>query len=375
MNQKELETFVQLPFHVFEGHPYWVPQLLREEREVFDEKKNPAYAGATSRQYVAYKEGRPVGRIAAILSRVANEKHNTKNLRFGWFDAFNDPEVSKALFDAVEDWGRELGMETLTGPHGFTDLDPEGMLVEGFNELPTIAVYYNFPYYNDLVEAYGFEKDIDYVEYQLNNIQMPHEQGGGIPPRIEKLGEQIKKRSGVKLLEFKNKAALKARAPEIFDLLDEAYEDLYGAVPLTRTQIEYYVDKFFDFVDKDLIPVAVNEKNEIVGFMIAMPSLSKGFQQAKGHLLPLGWAYIFKSLKSHEVLDFYLAGIKKEYRGRGVDLLMVLDIYKTGQSKGYHFAESNPELETNKQIQALWKHFNPRQHKRRRIYRKPILAT
>jgi GNAT superfamily N-acetyltransferase len=317
--------------------------------------------------FLAYKDGKTVGRIAGIRSHAANDKYKTKNLRFGWFDTINDYEVARSLLLAVEKWGKELGMETMTGPHGFSDLDPEGMLVEGFDQLPTISVYYNFPYYPEFVEKYGFEKEIDYLEFRSVN---PEETG--IPPKLLRLGERIKQRSGVRVHKFKNKREVKKRSVELFYLLDEAFEEIYGSVPLSENQIKYYVKKYFSFVDKDLIQLAVDENDEAIGFMIAMPSLSKGFQKAKGRLLPFGWFHILKSLKNYEVLDFYLAGIKKSYRGQGIDLLMVLEVLQTALKKGVKYAESNPELETNKKIHAQWKYFNPTQHKRRRIYKKDV---
>lgn len=365
--KKDLKTFVKVPFDIYQGNDCWVPQLIREEMEIFNPAKNPAYKSAESRLFIAYKDGKPVGRIAAILSHAANEKFDTKNLRFGWFDTINDYEVTRALFDAVEDWGRELGMKTLTGPQGFTDLDPEGMLIEGFDQLATIAVYYNHPYYNEFVEKYGFEKDIDYVEFKGFP---PYEEG--VNPKLLRLGERIKQRSGIRVVKFKNKREVMNRAEHIFEVLDEAFEELYGTVPLTEEQVKYYVKKYFSFVDKELLQLAVNEENEAVGFMVALPSLSRGFQKAKGRLFPFGWFHILRSLKKFEILDFYLAGVKKKYRGVGVDLLMVLEVVKVAMTKGVKHSESNPELETNKKIQAQWKHFNTTLHKRRRIYKKNI---
>ncbi|MCX6584454.1 MAG: hypothetical protein NT166_30150 [Candidatus Aminicenantes bacterium] len=365
--KKDLKTFVKVPFDIYKGNDCWVPQLIREEMEIFDRKKNPAFDSADCRLFIAYKDGKPVGRIAAILSYAANEKYNAKNLRFGWFDATDDYEVARALFDTAEAWGRELGMETFTGPHGFTDLDPEGMLVEGFDQLATIAVYYNHAYYVDMVEKYGFEKEIDYVEFKA---LPPYEEG--IPPKLLRLGDRIKERSGIQILKFKNKRHVMKHAGAIFYLLDEAYEELYGAVPLTEKQINYYVKKYISFADKDLLKLALDENGDAIGFLVAMPSLSRAFQKAKGRLFPFGWYHILRGLKNYDILDFYLAGIKKKYRGLGVDLLMVLEVVKVAMGKGIKFSESNPELETNKKIQAQWKYFNPTLHKRRRIYKKKI---
>jgi hypothetical protein len=365
--KKDLKTFVKVPFKIFKGNNYWVPQLIRDEMEIFDSSKNPMYETAETQLFLAFKDNKPVGRIAAILSHAANKKYNVKNLRFGWFDTIEDYEVTKRLFDAVEKYGLEHGLDTLTGPHGFTDLDPEGMLCEGFDQLATISVFYNHAYYNEFVKKYGFQKEIDYVEF-LSIVPLEN----GIPEKLLRIGERIKERSNVRVINFKKKKDVMRRAEEIFEVLDEAYEEIYGSVPLTRTQIKYYVNKYFPFVNKQLIQVAVNEDDEIIAFMISMPNLSKAFQKAKGRLLPFGWFYILKALMKFNVLDFYLAGIKKEYRGSGIDLLMVLEVGKVCLKRGVQFAESNPELETNKKIQAQWKYFNPTLHKRRRIYTKKI---
>jgi len=368
LNKGDLKTFVKLPFAMYKNDPMWVPQMIRDDMEVFNRAKNPAFDNADARQFLAYKDGKAVGRIAAILSRVANQKYNTRNLRFGWFDAPNDPEVAAALFKTVEAWAKELGMETLTGPHGFCDLDPQGMLVEGFDRLPTIAGYYNFPYYQKLVEDLGFQKEVDYVEFRTHVPEM-----SAFPEKLLRLAERIKERGGLRVLKFAAKKELLGRAEELFHLLDETFEEIYGAVPLTERQIHYFIKKYFSFVDKDLIQAVVNEKDEMVGFMIAMPNFSRAFQKARGRLLPLGWWHLLRAIKKNDVLDFYLAGIKKNYRGQGVDLLMVVEMAHKAIAKGFRFTESNQELETNTKIQAQWKYFNPVQHKRKRIFKKKLV--
>ena len=366
--KKDLKTFIKVPHIIFKDHPYWVPPLIKDELQTFDRKKNPAYESADTRLFVAYKDEKPVGRIAGILSYIANDKYNIKNLRFGWFDTIDDYEVASSLFKAVENWGKELGMESLTGPHGFTDFDPEGMLIEGFDELPTIVTIYNNSYYPELTEKYGFEKDVDYVEFKT---MVPHETG--IPEKLLRLAQRIKERSNLKIFKFKSKKEILTRSKELFNLLDEAFEEIYGSVPISKNQVEYYMKNYFSFVDPDMLKVVVNEKDEMIGFMITFPNLSKAFQKAKGRLFPIGWYHILKALKNHEVIDFYLAGIKKKYRGIGVDLLMVIEIVKTAMKKGFKYAESNPELEDNKKVHAQWKYYNPTQHKRRRIYKKKIV--
>jgi GNAT superfamily N-acetyltransferase len=367
--KKELKKFIKFQMKLYEGNPYYVPQLIRDEMEIFDKKKNPAYEIGDTKLFLAYKDGQIVGRIAALLNKAANEKYKQNNLRFGWFDSIDDFEVAKALFDKVEEWGKELGMETLTGPQGFTDLDPEGMLIEGFEELQTIATMYNYPYYKELVEKYGFKKEIDYIEFQTKTPRNLDD----VPEKLKRTAKWVKERYGFKLMKFKSVKEAKKHGKELFDLLDEAYEELYGTSPLTEKQKEYYIKKYIPFVNPKLLEAVENDKGEMIGFMITMPSLSKAFQKAKGRLFPFGFIHILKGLKTYETLDFYLAAVKKEYRGKGVDLLMVLDIIEKGIEFGFKNGESNPELETNKKIQGEWKYFNPRQHKRRRIFIKNII--
>jgi ribosomal protein S18 acetylase RimI-like enzyme len=364
--KKDLRTFVKVPFKIFKGNPYWVPPLTSEELKTFDKKNNPAYKGADSRFFIAYKNGKPVGRIAGIISYAANEKYNAKNLRFGWFDTIEDYEVAEALFKEVEKWGKELGMETLTGPQGFSDLEPEGMLIEGFDQLPTIAVIYNHPYYPEFAEKYGFKKDADYVELKS---EMPDT---GLPEKLSRLAERIKERRQFKIVEFKKKKDLLSKGQDVFHLLNEAFAGLYGTVPLSQEQIDYYIKKYFSFVDKDLVKVVANRHDEVVGFVVTIPNLSKPFQKAKGRLLPFGWYQILKGFKEHETLDLYLIGVRKEYRGLGVDILMVAEIAKAALAKGFKYTKSNVILAENKKAQAQLKLFNPQIYRRKRIFKKKI---
>lgn len=366
VKKKDLKTFVKIPFEIFKDNPYWVPPLIIEELKTFDKKDNPAYESADSRLFVAYKDGKAVGRIAGIISYAANDKYKTKNLRFGWFDTINDYDVASALFQEVENWGEELGMETLTGPHGFSDMEPEGMLIEGFDQIPTIAVLYHHPYYHELAGKYGFEKDVDYVEIKG---EIPET---GIPDKLVRLAERIKERSNFKILEFKRKKDLFLKGQEVFHLLNETFEKLYGTIPLSEKQINYYIKKYFSFVDRDLVKVVANQQDEVVGFVVTIPNLSQAFQKAKGRLLPLGWYHILKGLKGHEMLDLYLIGIMEKYRGLGVDILMVTEIAKAALEKGFRYTKSNVILAENKKAQAQLKYFRPQIYRRKRIFKKKI---
>ncbi len=366
--RNEMLEFVRIPFSLYRESPFWVPPLIRDELETFDKSRNPAFETAEARFFIARKGQQPVGRIAAIISHAANQKYQTANLRFGWFESVEDYEVAAALFDAALSWGQERGMTTITGPLGFTDLDPEGMLVEGFDKLATIAGVYNFPYYPQFLERYGFTKEIDYLEF-LTKVPLET----GIPEKLLRLSERVRERGGLRVVEFRNKKELVARrGAELFHLLDEAFEEIYGAVPLNERQVQYYIRKYLTFVDKDLIKVVVNQKDEMVGFMIALPNLSRGFQKARGHLFPFGWWHILRDMRKSDVLDFYLAGIRKPYRGQGVDLLMTVSITQAALKRRFVAAESNHELETNTSVQAQWKYYNPTIIKRSRIFKRDI---
>ena len=367
-DRKGLKKFIKVPFKIFQNNPYWVPPINKDELELFNKKKNPSYDEADSRHFIAYKDNVEAGRIVAILSYSSNDKNKEKNLRFGWFDTINDYDVAEALFKAVENWGKELGMETLSGPHGFTDLDPEGMLIEGFDTTPTIVGYYNEPHNPEFTEKYGFKKDIDYFEYLT---EVPHEKG--IPEKLLRISERVKERSEVKILEFRNKKEVMNIAPDIFRLINETFYDIYGTVPFTERQIAYNVKKYISFLDIDIIKVGVNKKNEMISFMFTVPSLSKAFQKARGNFFPFGIYHILKAFKKNDIVDFYMAAVKKEYQGKGIDLLMSMEIVKMALKRGFKYAESNLELESNTKVQAMWKHFNPKRHRKRRIYKKKIL--
>ncbi len=364
---KQRKDFVKFPLALYRDCPQYVPPLILDEMETLSPDKNPAFQVAPARLFLAYQSGRIVGRIAGILSHPANEKNNSRNMRFGWFDCVNDQKVAAALFDAVAAWARQAGMETLTGPHGFDLFDKAGMLVDGFDQLPTVATYYNYPYYNDLVVACGFEKEIDFVEYQMKF------KPDGFSPRQLALAERVLKHKKYHLVEFKRKKELLALAPQIMELFEDTYAELYDCVPLTVAQRQYYIKKFFPYLKRELVKVVVSEHGEVVGFLIAMPSLSHALQKARGHLLPFGLFHLLRALKAHNpILDFCLAGVRKSHRGKGVDLIMTADIFRSALELKFELGESNPELETNLQIQAEWNKVEHVMHKRRRIYRKSI---
>jgi hypothetical protein len=364
-NKKKMKQFVDFPFKLYRNTPNWIPPLKADDYQTFDPRKNPAFEEADAEFYLALQNGSVVGRIAAIDSHAANKKFLTNNLRFGWFEAIDSYDVAQALFDKVTEYARKAGRETITGPQGFTDFDPQGLLTEGFETNPTIVSGYNHEYYQHFLPQLGYIKDIDYFEF---SVDIPEQDP--IPGKLKQLAERIRQRSKVKFIEYDKLGPLvKERGHEIFQLLEETFEEIYGAVPLTNSQVDYFIKKYISFVDPRLIKLAVDENNKLIAFLLTMPSMSKAFQKARGSLLPFGWFHLLRALKTYDVLDFYLAGISKKFQGTGIDLLLTMEIAKTAQLLGFKKTESNLELETNTKIQAMWKAFNPKQTRKRRIYK------
>lgn len=366
-SKKERKTFFHYPIDLYRDSPYYVPPIVSDDMELFDPKKNPSFDSAEARLFLAYLDGQLVGRIGSVLNRAANEREHVKDLRFCHFDAIDDMEVASALFSAVEQWGRELGMETITGPHGFSSFDKEGMLVEGFDEMPTFVTYYNHPYYNVLVERFGFRKHFDFVEYCVENADKIE-----FPDRLSRLIERIEARNQFQIVQFDSKKEMFGYAKQVFDLFDEAYEELDDYVPLNQKQKDYLLNKFYPVLHKDFVKVVLDNNGQVVGFMIALPSLSDGLRKAKGYLFPFGFIHLLWSARYSKTLELVLAGVRKSCRNKGVDLIMVYEMFKTAKRFGITRSESNPELEKNARIQAEWRYFNPRLHKRRRIYIKEI---
>ncbi len=363
-SKKEIKAFVKFQLEHYKGNSYFIPPLINDEIETFSKDKNPAFPDSDAKIFVALINDKIVGRIIAINNRPANKKYGTKNIRFGWFESIDDYEVAKKLFDQVSNYALELGMEGITGPHGFCDFDPQGMLVDGFDKLGTIAGIYNYPYYNDFMSKYGFEKDVDYVEF----LSTPPYKDG-IPEKMIKMAKWAMNRYSFKLLQYENAKDYVKQGPAIFKLIDESFVNNYGTVPLNPKQTKYYIKKYISYIHKDLIKLVTDKDDNLIGFMITMPSLSEAYQKANGKLLPLGIFHMLKAMKTYNVLDFYLAGVKKEYQGKGVDLIMVVEIVQTAMKMGFQFAESNQELENNSKVHNEWKFFNPKLHKQRRIYK------
>ncbi len=362
---RDLKTFIRFPLSLYKGSPYYVPLLNADELNTLRRDKNPAFEYCQARYWLAYRDGKAVGRVAAIHNRLHIQKWQQPILRFGWIDFVDDYDVSAALMAAVEGWARELGLPALHGPLGFTDMDREGMLIEGFEELGTLATIYNYPYYPRHLERLGYQKDTDWLEYE---ISLPEE----LPPSISKLSEILIRRYQLSILEPRSKKELLNYAGELFQLLNEAYEHLYGVTPLTPRQVQAYIRQYFDYISPDFVPIILDANGRMVAFGICLPSLSRALQKAAGSLFPFGFIHLVRALTHNDRADLYLIGVKDEYRGRGLNAILIERMYHIFRRRGIRKVESNPELETNLNVQTQWKLFDTRQHKRRRCYIKQL---
>ena len=365
--KKDLRKFVKFNIDLYAGNPYHVPGLIDEEMMTLDPKKNPAFEVCDSVYYLAYKDGKVAGRIAGIVNRPSNEIWQQQRARFGFVDFIDDDEVADALFGAVEQWARSKGLKELVGPMGFTDMDHEGMLIEGFDQLGTMATIYNYPYYPKQMERMGYVKDKDWHEFK---IYVPD----GVPEKHLRIGEIVKKKYGLKVMKFKSAKEIMPYARPLFHTLNEAYAPLYGFAPLTEKQIDYYINMYIPMLRFDLVTIIVREAdNAVIGFGISLPSLSKAMQKANGRLLPFGWLHLLKTLKSKpKIVDLYLTGVLPEYQNKGVNALLFNDLIPVYRSVGAVYAESNPELETNNAVQAQWDYFKREHHKTRRAFIKTL---
>lgn len=368
-SKKELKTFIRFNYELYKGNPYSVPDLYDDMLNTFSSKKNAAFEFCEAEYFLAYKDNKVVGRVAAIINNRANQTWDKKEVRFGWIDFIDDEEVSSALLNAVEDWGKQKGMDTITGPLGFTDMDAEGMLIEGFDQLGTMATIYNYPYYPQHMEKLGFEKDADWVEFKL---YVPDK----LPEKFVRISEIILQKYKLKIKKLTRKEIKeKHYGQKIFDLINEAYAPLYGFSKMTQGQIDQYVNTYLPLLDLRMVSIVETEDGELVAAGISMASLSKALQKAKGRILPFGWFYLLKALfiKRPKVLDLLLVGVKPEYQSKGVNALLFYDLVPTFKKMGFVYGESNPELEENKKVQAQWSAFESVQHKRRRAFKKAIL--
>lgn len=367
--KSELKRFIRFNYEFYKDNPYSVPDLYDDMLNTFSPKKNAAFEFCEADYFLALRDGKIVGRVAAIINRRANETWNRKTVRFGWIDFIDDMEVSTALIDTVKQWGKERGMTEIEGPLGFTDMDAEGMLVEGFDQLSTMATIYNYPYYPQHMERIGLSKSADWVEMK---IYVPD----AIPEKHRRISDIIAKRYNLHIRKLKSRKEVRQSgvAHDIFRLINDAYTPLFGYSRMTERQIDQYVKMYVPVLDLRMVSIVENEQNEIVAVGISMASLSRALQKAKGRLLPFGWYHLLKALmwKRPKVLDLLLVAVRPDYQGKGVNALLFTDLIPVYKELGFEYAESNPELEMNEKVQNQWQYFKTEQHKRRRCFKADI---
>ena len=372
-SRRDLCKFIDFHNELYKGNPYHVPNLYFDEMNTFRKDKNAAFDFCEAEYFMAYRDGKPVGRVAAIINHSANKKWKRESVRFGWIDFVDDIEVSKALLKAVEDYGKSKGMKEIVGPLGFTDMDPEGMLLYGYDQLGTQATAYNYPYYPEHMDRMGgWEKDNDYVEYKL---YVPEE----MPEKYATIAKMIQKRYNLQVKKLKRNEIYgeNGYGKKIFDVVNETFKDLYGYSKLTDRQIEQYVKMSLPMADLDLITIIEDwntPDHKVVGVGISIPSLARALQKCGGKLFPFGWWHILRALKFHktEVVDLLLVGVLPEYRQKGANALLFYDLIPHYQRLGFKWGETHVEMETNMKVQGQWQYLNREIHKRRRCYKKDI---
>ena len=365
--KSELKKFTEFQIDLYEGNPYYVPPLVSDDIDTLRPEGNPAFDFCESVYYMAYRDGKPVGRVAAIINRQINRDYHQNIVRFGFLDFIDDYEVSAALMNAAEEWGRRKGMNKIVGPLGFTDLDREGLLVEGFEELSTMATNYNYPYYQVHIERLGYKKESDWVEFLM---EVPDR----VPERYDRIADIVKKKYDLRVLKYSNRKQIKAEyGRAIFRLVNDAYKDLYQYSKLTERQIDHYIKIYLNLLNLDLVTLVVEKTGRLIGLGIALPSMSVALQKSKGRYFPFGWYWLLKGLRGkNDRVDLLLVAVHPEYQNKGVNALMFQDLVPQFIKYGYTYAESNPEMETNAKVQSQWQYFNTRQHRRRRSYSKKL---
>lgn len=366
--RREIKKFVKFGNDFYKDCEYFCPALIADEMNTFDPKKNPAFEVCENVLFLAYKDGELVGRIAGIVNHEANRKWGVKRVRFGWMDFIDDMEVSKALLDAVAEWGKSKGMDQLNGPVGFTDFDHQGLLIEGYEYLAPMASLYNYPYYEKHLDTYGLVKDNDWIEMQ---IFPPQE----LPERYARMAKIVEQRSRVRIDKVKNtKELVKKYGMTYMDVIDTAYQKLYNFQPLTDRQKKQYCESFFPLLNYDFITIVVNENDEIVAVGVGMPDISKALRKCKGRLFPFGWYHLLKELNSdhYETFDLLLIAVRPDYQDRGLNAVIFADQHPYFVKYGIKRVETTAIMETNFKNLGHWEFFPHKYHKRRRAYVKPI---
>ncbi|MBQ7090561.1 MAG: hypothetical protein IJN82_05525 [Clostridia bacterium] len=364
--KKDLKQWIEFPNRLYRDNPYYVPFLASDEAETFSPEKNPAYAFCETKLFLAYRDGRIVGRIAGLINRAYNKKWNKNAIRFTRFDFVDDFEVSKALFERVVAWGKKNSLSEIMGPIGFTDMDHEGMLVEGFEEMNLSITFYNAPYYLEHMDRLGLKKDVDWIEYR---IQVPQ----SLDPRFARIADHIIKKNGYQVVTYRDRKVLYTDALEAFKIIDVAFSKLYGTVPLTPAVIKHAIDGYIPVVNLDYICSIKDREGKIIGFGVLVPSIAKALKKSNGKMFPFGAIRMLKALNGkNDTLEMFFVAVAPEHQSLGVPAILIQTLASKIIEKGVKYCETGPMLETNTAVHSMWRHFEKRQHRRRRCYIKTI---
>ncbi len=365
-SKADIKKFVLFQIELYKNNDCFVPPIIKDEVNIFNPEINQVYKNADSWLFLAYKNGKIVGRVAALINHIEINEQKKLKMRFGWLDMIDDIEVTKALLDEVHEIGKEKNLEYVEGPVGFSNMDKAGMLLEGFDELSTMITWYNFSYYKKHMEQLGYAKSADWVEFKF----VPP---NPIPEKFNKFADLISKRYKLRTLEFKSIKDVEPYVNDMFELLNQTYSKLVTYVPIQQYQIDLYKEKYLPFINPDYLECVVDENDQLVAFAITMPSFSRALQKAKGKLFPFGFMHLLRAKKKNDRAAFYLIGIHPKLQGKGVTAMMFRNVSRNFIDKGITLCETNPELEDNIAVQALWKDYDPVLHKRRRLYRKDLV--
>ncbi len=364
--KSELKEWVMFPYRLYRQDPNYVPQIIREEMDFFSAERNPGFKIADTRLLLAQQNGKTVGRVCGILHRLEEKKLGYKRGRFGWFECVDDAGVASALLGYLEEWFVSQGCREISGPHGFSDLDPEGLLIDGFDALPTISGSYNPPYYRRLLEDLGYEKAVDYIEHR---IEFPADN-----PLFRRMVKRVAEaeKEGYRVVKLGNKKEIVKYLDQWWNVLEAAFEDIYGVTPLTDEQKKYYTQKYFGFVDPNYFIMVADPQDRIQGIFLGLPSLSKPFQKAKGKLFPLGFLHILRGFKKYDTVDFYFAGIHPQANARKIFPIMALTMHRILKAKCVPYLETNRELEDNISVTGIWGKYAVVNKRRTRIFQKQL---
>jgi len=360
-----IKQFIHLPAKIHKGHANWVPPIYMDDRAYFSSRKNKSFQYSDAILYLAFKDERPAGRIMGVINRRYNEAKGEKHVRFCFLECWNDPEVASNMLNAVEEWGKSKGMVKIVGPLGFSDKDPQGLLIEGFDKPQVIATTCNFPYLPELVERNGYSKEVDLVVYKLD---IPDE----IPEIYQKVSARVLNQNNLTVKEFKSRRELKPAIRPVLQLMNETFEGIYGYDQMTGKEMDEFAARYIPLLDPKLIKVIENEKGETIAFVIGMPDLSVGIQKARGYLFPTGIIYILRSGKKTKQLNLMLGAVREDHRGKGLDAVMGSRMFESAQAGGFEYIDSHLELEDNLKVRAEMERMGGEIYKRYRIFQKPI---